>query len=306
MVRESFKLQFRVVAKSARFIFAHKNFLFFPFASMAFASTVLSFFYFTVGPDKMQLMLNTLRNEQGVQTINASYYGALAVALYLIVAFSTAMNLALTACIRLGLEGEQATIWDGLTAAVRRAPAVFLWSAVSLSVGALWTLFDQERRSSAILRRRFGNTWSIISTLTVPVAVSERRNVFSALFRSRTLMHATWGENVSARFGTFWLVAMLSVPLWVKYILLKLAGTGITLPFAEFVLVYIACSLILAQTAKAIFKVVLYRFAAEGVVVEGFDRRTLEDAFVNHDSPKPSRSLASRNPAVDAVPQPEH
>jgi len=273
-----------IALKCAGIIFTHKSLVIFPCISMSFACTVLGFFYFTVGPDKMQLMLNTLRNEQGVQTINVSYYGALAVALYLVVALATAMNFALINCISIGLDGKNARILEGLTAAGRRLPAVFAWSILSITLGALWTLFDQERRSSVFLRRRFGNTWNNMSMLAVPITVLENQNIVTAVLRSRMLLQDTWGRNVSASFGTIWFLVILNFPLLIKYIFLRMSGMGITLPFAEFALLYIACTLILTQTAKAVFKVVLYRFAAKGVASGGFDRETLECAFQRAES----------------------
>lgn len=272
--------RFHIAVKCLGIIRADKSILFFPFASMVFACTILSFFYFTVGPDKLQLMLNTLRNEQGVQTINAGYYGSLAVAFFLIVTLATAMNFALAACIRIRLDGEDSKVWDGIAVVLRRLPAILAWSVISITLGALWTLLDQERRSSSYLRRKFGNTWQNMSMLTVPIAVFENRNIFSALLRSRTLVNDTWGRNVSARFGFVWFVVILSLPLLFKFIILQVSGVGITLPFAEIALLYFACALILAGTAKSILKVVLYRFAAEGTISEGFDREALEGAFL--------------------------
>lgn len=284
------KLRLRIVARCASVILADRTLVVFPFISMSFAVTTLCFFYFTVGPDKMQLMLNTLRNEQGVQTLNLGYYGALATALFLVVSLATAMNFALVNCIRISLDGHKSRIWDGISVVLKRVPAILVWSFLAITLGLLWTLFDQERRSSAVLRRRFGNTWNNMSILTVPVAVLENRNIFGAIARSKTMVQDTWGRNLTAQFGSLWFVAILSIPLIVKYALLWFSGTGLTLPFAEFALVYFACSVILAQTAKAIFKIVLYRYASEGVVTAGFDLDSLKGAFW---SPAPERGHTS-------------
>jgi hypothetical protein len=249
---------------------------------MISAITILGFFYLTVGPDKMQLMLNTLRNEQGVQTLNVGYYGALAIALYVLASLATAMNFALAVCTRISIEGGDSKLWDGFGTVMKRLPAILIWSVLSLTLGLLWTLLDQERRSSAFLRRRFGNTWSNMTMLVAPVVMLEKRNVVAAIWRSRTMMRETWGRNLEARFGTFWFIAVLNIPLVIKYATLSFAGTGLTLPFAEIGLIYFACTIILAQTTKAVLRVVFYRFAAEGAVSEGFDRELLEESFESY------------------------
>ena len=222
-------LRLRIVGGCARVIFIDKTLLFFPCVSMITACVTLCFFYFTVGPDKMQLMLNTLRNEAGVQTINVGYYGALAVAIYLVVALATAMNFALAACIRITLDGQDSGIWDGIGVILRRIPSIFIWSLVSITLGAIWTIFDQERRSSAFLRRRFGNTWNCMSMLTVPVVVLEGRNIFGAVLRSRSLVKEVWGTGITANFGSLLFVLILSVPLMFKPLrqnLWVLSGSG--------------------------------------------------------------------------------
>ena len=278
------KLRLRIVAKCAGVILSDKSLLFFPFVSMAFASILLCFFYFTVGADKMQLMLNTLRNEQGVQSLNLGYYGALAVALYLVVAMTTAMNFALSACVGISLEGQDSKVWDGISLAIRRIPAIFIWSLLSLTLGLVWTLLDQERRSSSFLRRKFGNTWNNMSMLTVPATVFEDRNVVSSVLRSRSLVSDTWGTRIHARFGSLWIVLILCSPLLIKYFLILIYGSGVSLPFAEFSLIYVACALIMAETARGIFKVALYRYAVDGQISKGFDKETLEEAFCHPDA----------------------
>lgn len=304
--RETISIRFRIAWKCVGIILHDKSLLVFPLISMTFTLTILGFFYLTVGPDKMQLMLNTLRNEQGVQTINVGYYGALGIALFLIAALATAMNFALTACTRISLEGHDSKLRDGFTIAIRRLPAIFVWSLLSITLGLLWTLLDQERRSSTFLRRRFGNTWNNMTMLVAPVAILENTNIASAVWRSKSLMQETWGRNLSARFGTFWFVVALNLPLIAKYVALRYSGLGLTLPFVEIALVYFSCTIILAQTTKAVLRVVLYRFAADNEVARGFDRPLLEEVFESYVLVKKAVDHPRRpEPLKPALPEPE-
>lgn len=279
----SILLGFRLGQRSLAIIWRDKSLLVFPFISLTVALLIFGNFYLTVGPDKMQLMLNTLRNEQGVQTINFGYYIALIVAMLFITIVATAMNFALAACTYISIqENRDSKLRDGFSVATRRAAGIALWSLFSMTLGVFFTLLDEFRRSSMFVRRNLGGTWQNITMLTIPIAVIEGRNLIASSLKSRRMMRETWGSNLSARFGTAWFILLLNTPLIVKYITLQTSGVGLTLLFTEVALVYFACTIIVAQTAKAVLRVVLYRFAETGEAYHGFSHELLASAFESH------------------------
>lgn len=268
----------RLSLSSIRYVLRDKSLLYFPLTSSFLVLLTLTLFYIAVGPDKMKLIINTRFNDLGVQYINYGYY-FVALMAYLGLAITTMlMNAALIACADRTMQGEDTSYKQGLIAAFRRAFGVIPWALISSTIGLLFTLLDQERRCSTVLRNWFGASWSTLTYFVLPVMVIDKRNVISAFRHSKKLMQQTWGENLQPRFGLFWLLLLLNTPLIVVALLLYFSEWSFNNAIILLMMLYVGIAVLLAQTARAVLNVALHHFASDRVV-EGFNMNLLRDAF---------------------------
>ncbi len=260
-------------------VWRDKTLLFFPFTSFFLAFMILLQFYISVGQDKIQLLLNTQVNAAGVQYLNWGWYVALAVAYFVIYFVATFFNSALIGATNMSMNGKDTQFRDGIGAAVRNVHWTLLWAAFSSTFGILLRLADHERRASAFLRKRLGVSWSLLTYFVLPVMSLEGVGVLAAMARSNTIMSETWGENIRPRFSLSSFLVLLNLPviLFVGY--RWWSGVGLNAWAVEGLLIYLALTIILAQTAKAVLTVALYRYATGLENPDCFRKDLLQGAF---------------------------
>ncbi len=181
---------------------------------------------------------------------------------------STAMGVffavALAAATADVLDGRDATVGAGVAAAGRRLGPILGWAFVLTTVNLLLRMLrDRGGIAGAILAGVGEAAWSVITFLVVPIIALEGLGPTAALSRSTSLFKQRWGEQLTGRaavglaffvFGTLPAAALIGI------------GIALESPFGYFlaaigVVVGIA-SLVLGQTASAVFSVALYRYAA--------------------------------------------
>ncbi len=280
----------RLSLSSIRYVLHDKSLLYFPLTSSFLVLLTLTLFYIAVGPDKMKLIINTRFNDLGVQYINYGYYFVALLAYLGLAIVTMLMNAALVACADRTMLGEDTSYKQGLFAAFRRAFGVIPWALISSTIGLLFTLLDQERRCSQVLRNWFGASWSTLTYFVLPVMVIDRRNVISAFSHSKKLMQQTWGENLQPRFGLFWLLLLLNTPLLFAALILYFSEWSFNNAIVLLMMLYVGITILLAQTARAVLNVSLHHFASNRVV-ESFNMNLLRDAFRSRtDSVTPTES----------------
>lgn len=209
------------------------------------------------------------------------YYGtifAFYVSNYFIVVF---FNAALVACAAIRIGGGEPTIGDGLRAAASRLPMIAGWAVVSATVGlVLQIIEDRSDKIGQIVASLLGTAWTIISFLVVPILVIENKNPFAALQESTALLKKTWGEQLVGNFsfsGIFFLLMLPAVVLVAAAFYLGGAMFGI--PCAVLAGIYFITLMLVQATLQGIFQTVLYLYARDGVVPEGFDSEVLGTAL---------------------------
>jgi hypothetical protein len=260
-------------------VWRDKTLLFFPLTSFAITLLILLQFYVSVGPDKIQLILNTRVNQAGVQYINWGWYIALIVAYFVIHFISTFFSVAMLGAAKLSMEGQDTQFRDGLSVATRSIHWVVLWTLLSATVGIALRLADLERRASEFMRVRFGASWPLLTYFVLPIVALERVSVPAAMARSVTLMEETWGTNLRPRFsfGSFLLVLNVPVVCLVAYG--WLGGAGLHSLLVQAMIFYVAFTFILSQAARSILTVALHCYATSGEVPPGFTADFLQGAF---------------------------
>lgn len=265
---------------SLRIAFRDKTLLLFPAIPITCAIAIITSFYVIVGPDKVLFFLNTLRNERGVQLLNWGYYENALIAYAILAVVSVFFAFGLVACTRITLFERDSKFLDGLKASLRNIHWVLIWAFIAWTIGPILTLLDHERHTSRWVRRILKTSWSLLNYFVIPIVIVDRINLFSALRQSVRTMSKTWGNGAVSQLGLMWFFWLLNLPT------ILIVAYGINLegdwpkPLTFIVLAMVYGTIVIYQTASSVLSVVLYKYALDGTVVEGFNEKWLKEAFV--------------------------
>jgi hypothetical protein len=208
---------------------------------------------------------------------------ALAVVLALIGAYAATFlavyfGVALAAAAAKVLDGQDATVADGLVAARTRLGPIAGWAVVLLTVNLVIS-FIRERTGVAgdVIAGIAGVAWGLVTFLVVPVIALEGLGPWASVKRSGALFRQRWGEQISGNFaigGIFVLVGLIPAVIigtigWVS------DSDAVRIALIALALVIAAVAVILARTVGSVFAVALYRFAATGAATGPFTEEDL-------------------------------
>ena len=140
--------------------------------------------------------------------------------------------------------------------------------------------------------------WAVISFLVLPIIIVEGKGPFASLKRSTQMLKDTWGENLIGQIGIgivgfvaalpgvivggliIWAGAATSIAplIWIGAVLAGLWLIGVSLFFSAL---------------KSVYQAVLYLYATDNEVAEGFEDIGIEQAFIS--KPKRGRSRRSQD-----------
>jgi len=191
-------------------------------------------------------------------------------------------NTGLITCVNARLQGQDATISEGLSNAVRHAASILVWAIIAATVGVILRAIGQ--RSGLIGRIAVaivGGIWSLVTIFVVPVLILEDKGVFDAMKESGSLFKKTWGETVvgSISIGVIFGIIVIVGLLGVLGALVTGSTAVMILAVVLFVLL-IAVVAVVSSAMQGIFVTALYTYAKTGTVPTGFGKGVLENAFV--------------------------
>jgi hypothetical protein len=188
---------------------------------------------------------------------------------YLVIIF---FNAAIIACAVIRMDGGNPTLADGLQAAVNRFPQIAGWALIAATVGILLGMVESgSQRGRSIIGAIFGIAWSVISYLAIPLIVVEKSSPLFALERSQDLMRQAWGEQVAGNFSFGLIFALFALPvLPLMFVLKSYWGPPSFLPFIICAAIYLVGLGIVQSALQTIFNAVIYVYARDGKVPEGF------------------------------------
>lgn len=169
------------------------------------------------------------------------------------------------------LRGQPTSLAGGLGCASSRIGALVAYAAIESTVGLVVRAVSRigPRFVGRWLKMLLGDAWALLSYLSMPVLIAERRGSYDSLLRSSELMRRTWGETAISEFGFRLLCTHLVIAL---VIICLIVARLINQPFAVVVAILLFLSgVMIIATLQAIYRAALYIFAAEGVVPDDFD-----------------------------------
>jgi hypothetical protein len=197
---------------------------------------------------------------------------------YFVVVF---FNAAMISCAIIRFKGQDATLGDGVSAAMQRLPQIAAWAAVSASVGLILKAIEsRSERLGQFAASLLGAGWTIATYFVVPVLVVEGTGPIAAVKRSFSILRKTWGEALTARFGIGFVVGLAILASCIPGVLGVLSGN----PAAMIAGVVISGVLVLtvsliSSALNAIVLAAMYLYAAEGQAPAQFDVQLLASAY---------------------------
>lgn len=262
-------------------LMADKQLLVFPFLSGLACLFILASFAVPVAvfPEVLQ----TVRQEHG--QVHPLAYVALFIFYfvnYFVVVF---FNSALVSCALARLNGQEASVSDGLQAACKCLPQILAWAAVSATVGVLLRAIENAwKNGGEFVSRLLGLGWTVMTYFVVPVLVVERVGPFEAIQRSMQILKKTWGEALIGHYGLglFNFVLMLPCILILVLGFVLLFQPGLVLVGAAVLALAFLYGIVFTAVSAAmagIYLTALYQFASTGDVPSGFEDGDFAHAF---------------------------
>jgi hypothetical protein len=183
------------------------------------------------------------------------------------------------------LDGESASVGEGLQMALAHLPAILGYAAIAATVGTI--LRALEERVGIIGRIAIsivGAGWTIATAMTLPVLIEEDVGPIEAISRSLALLRRNWGENVIGNVGISFGVAVVAIPICFLAFLVVLAAVStratasVFLAMAVFAVTIVAIGLV-STTLHSIYTAALYRFATGNKENAGIDGDLLAAAY---------------------------
>jgi hypothetical protein len=201
--------------------------------------------------------------------------------------FATFFNVAFYNEILAALRGKSVSIAHGLTFAVTKLKAIFMWSLLAGIVGiAIKALEQRLGFIGRIIVRFIGVAWSIASVFAVPIIVcdDEAENPVRTLKRSADLLKRTWGEALIGYVGMSFASGLIiggSVIflLVVLFLSIALGNPWIIALTAVFWFVGLVVFSYLMGVAGQVYKGALYLYAAEGTVAHPYSKDMFDTAW---------------------------
>jgi len=197
---------------------------------------------------------------------------------YFVIVF---FNSALISCAIIRFHGQDATLGDGIGAAMQRLPQIAAWALVSATVGIILKAIEsRSEKLGQLAAGLLGAGWAIATYFVVPVLVVEGVGPFAAIQRSFAILRKTWGESLTAQFGIGLLVTLATfaavIPAVAGIALGNTAAAAIGIGITVVLVVLIS---LISAALNTIILAALYLYAAEGQVPQQFDRDLLASAY---------------------------
>lgn len=211
-------------------------------------------------------------------------------AAYTVVIFS---NTALIAATMKIIEGEEATVADGLNAATARLGKIVPYAVVSATIGVLAHVVSRSGRGSdnalgsiiaMLLGAVLAGAWSIVVFFAIPVMVYEDLGFVDSLKRSMELFKQTWGEGFVGRTA----IGLVSWVLGLAIGILCAAIVAVGLSYGNMAIVVVGVVLgivgivmvgLMQGAVNGIFQASLYHYATTGDSGPFIDSRLAAEAF---------------------------
>lgn len=212
------------------------------------------------------------------------------VGVYLLTLVNSVVQAGLTVSAGAELEGGHSSLGHGLSAALSRLGRLARWAFVATVVGLLIGVL-RGNSGGGIVAVIFRNVlaaaadvmWQLITFFVMPAMMLDDLGMIDAIKKSAATFKQRWGTQLAGGVrigGLIGLVAILpAIIALVGGIFLSTIGAwAIGVPLALIGLVVMIVAGLVLAAIRAVFSVVLYRYATQGVLEGGFTEQQLAGA----------------------------
>jgi hypothetical protein len=223
----------------------------------------------------------------GSTTHTLRFSSYVATYVFYVITYSVVMffNTALIAVALRRLDGESASVTDGLQAALSNLPAILGYALIAATVGTILRAIEQRvGLIGRIVTGLIGAAWTLATAMTLPVLIVENVGPVEAISRSLDLLRRNWGENVIGNVGISIGIAVIGVPVCMLGVLFLVSAISSKAPgmimLAAIVLFVMIIGLsIVSTTLHSIYTAALYRYATGSKDNGAIGPELLADAF---------------------------
>lgn len=239
---------------------------------------------FVVGPPTAE---DTARGRKESVSLTPQAYAFGALFYFLSMFLATFFNVAFVHEIFDALDGKPVSVMEGLQFAGTKVKPILLWTLFAGVVGLL--IRSLEERVGFFGRwvvRLIGLAWSVSSVFVIPVLVMEEHsdNPIGVVRQSAGVIRKTWGEALAGyaglQFGGIFVglgsLGVLATAFGVGFFL---ENVGMAMALVVLWLAFMCAFAYAMSVASQIYLCVLYRYAATGVVPDGYTPEMLTMAW---------------------------
>lgn len=203
---------------------------------------------------------------------------------YFVIVF---FNSALTACTMRVINGEEATLGDGLSMAMRRLPQIAAWAFVSAIVGVILQIIENaHEKAGQFISAILGSAWTALTYFVVPVIVVDGVGPVKAFKQSVGTLKSQWGTALVGGFSLGFLGLLVILPIALVaggliWLATKSMGTPGMIAAVAVGVVLLAIGFAVNSAAGVVFKALLFNFATNRSLPRGVDASHFGDAFVS-------------------------
>ncbi len=185
-------------------------------------------------------------------------------------------------------EGGDAKFMESIKFAFSKVHLIFSWSVISASVGIILAFIEKIAEKLGgigeiilrIVRSLLGMAWAVITLFVIPAMVYHNLGPKAAIKKSVEVLKKTWGESLIRHFG-LGVIQFLFLVIWIVVVFF-LFQIFVNLPIIAgiFVVLLFIGGISIFSLLNIIFNTALYVYADTGKIIEGYDKETMDNAFM--------------------------
>ncbi len=277
----------KLAAQCYRLLNKDKEIIWFPIFSTIISTFIFAAYVVVIlfSPLKDVLPLEEGIEPNTLQTV--TFYGLLFVYYFFTYFIVTFFQVGLTAVVYERLQGGNLGFKDGISASFSILGKLFTWAFFASTVGiVLKVLTDKSKFLVRFVIWLIGVAWNLATFFIAPTLLLDNVGVMQSIKNSGNLFKKTWGEtliltiSVHVFFLLFYFIIFFAyLAALISMLIFEIFSLPLFLVITSVVVITILSLTILVERLSSIFKVVLYNYARNGVIAEGFTSEFISNAI---------------------------
>jgi len=281
-----FARSWELTKTSFRVIKEEKELLVFPILSIIFSVILVLFLV-------VPYLLSFVGYSLGIKGFGIFYFFMIFIVYFGIAFISTFFNFCTVYTAATKFSKKNPTFISTIKYAFSKSHLILAWSVVAATVGLILSMIENAAKKIKgvggfavnIVGFILGVAWSIATIFVIPVIVYENVGPFTAIKNSALTIKKTWGELLIKWVGLGLASFVVSFSIIFVTVVLAVLGFLINIWLMIFFIITgiiaLIISILIFSAATKVFDTALYVYAKTGVVVGGYSKQDLKEAFIS-------------------------